>query len=57
MLWRQYAIVTIGILLIFIGYALRRSVYLDRIDKGNGERGIDSYVETTGQLFSESEVE
>ncbi len=56
-LWRQYGIMAVGIILIMVGYALRRSVYLDRIDRGNGERGIDSFVETTERLFSESEVE
>ena len=53
-LWRQYAIFAIGVVFILIGYALRRSVYLDRIDKGNGERGVDSYIETTERLFDES---
>lgn len=56
-LWRQYSVVGIGIMLILIGYALRRGVYLDRIDHGNGERGIDSFVETTERLFNENEVE
>ncbi len=56
-IWRQYGVMSIGVLLILIGYALRRSLYLDRIDRGNGERGIDSFVETTERLFGESEVE
>lgn len=54
--WRHYAIVAIGALLIIVGYTLRRAVYLRRIDKGNGERGTDSYVETTENLFTDSEV-
>ena len=49
--WRQYAILAIGILLILIGYALRRNLYLRRLDQGNGERGTDSFVETTDTLF------
>lgn len=53
-IWRQYVIFAIGVILILIGYALRRGVYLNRIDKGNGERGIDSFVETTEKLFDES---
>ncbi|MEY3784093.1 MAG: hypothetical protein RLZZ230_415 [Candidatus Parcubacteria bacterium] len=56
-LWRQYAVMGLGIALILIGYALRRGVYLDRIDIGNGERGIDSFVETTERLFNERESE
>lgn len=50
-LWRQYSVAGIGIVLILIGYALRRRLYLTRIDKGNGERGADSFVETTEKLF------
>lgn len=49
--WRQYSIFGIGIILIVVGYALRRAVYFRRIDKGNGERGGDSFMETTETLF------
>ncbi len=52
--WRQYAIFGIGIFLILIGYALRRAIYLKQIDYGNGERGSDSFVETTETLFDSS---
>jgi len=51
--WRQYSILGIGIFLIVIGYALRRAMYLSRIDYGNGERGSDSFIETTETLFDE----
>jgi len=54
--WRQYAVAGFGILLILVGYALRRALYLSRIDKGNGERGIDSFVETTQPLFEDREL-
>lgn len=56
-LWRQYLIVGLGALLILVGYALRRALYLSRIDRGNGERGTDSFVETTQPLFSDPEVQ
>jgi hypothetical protein len=49
--WKQYAITSIGIILIIIGYVLRRYRYLLSIEKGNGERGTDSFVETTKKLF------
>ncbi len=49
--WKQYAIVSLGVILILVGYMLRRSVYFARIDQGNGERADDSFVETTKQLF------
>jgi hypothetical protein len=51
--WRQYSILAIGIVLLLVGYSLRRKSYLNRLDKGNGERGNDSYVETTETLFDE----
>jgi hypothetical protein len=55
--WRQYAIAALGGLLILVGYILRRALYLTRIDKGNGERGNDSFVETTQPLFEERELQ
>ncbi len=55
--WRQYIVAILGVLLILVGYALRRALYLSRIDKGNGERGIDSFVETTQPLFEDRELQ
>ena len=55
--WRQYSVFGIGVLLILVGYALRRRLYLHRLDMGNGERGTDSFVETTEQLFDERKLE
>ena len=52
-LWRQYGVLGIGILLILIGYVLRRRVYLEQIDIGDGERGTDSFIETTEKLFKD----
>jgi hypothetical protein len=49
--WRFGGVLVLGIILVFVGYALRRSVYLDAIDHGNGERGNNSFVETTDTLF------
>ncbi len=54
--WKKYTIVSTGVLLILVGYLLRRSLYYSRIDYGNGERGDDSFVETTKQLFEEREL-
>ena len=51
--WRQYLIAAIGALLVFIGYALRRDVFLRRIEKKDGERATDSFVETTDSLFEQ----
>lgn len=51
--WRDYGVFGIGVLLIFIGYAMRRAVYLRSIDRGDGERAGDAFVETTETLFDE----
>ena len=51
--WRQYFIVVIGALLVFVGYALRRAAFLRRIERQDGERASDSFVETTETLFTE----
>ncbi|MBP9836850.1 MAG: hypothetical protein KBC78_03370 [Candidatus Pacebacteria bacterium] len=56
-LWKQYLVSSIGVILILVGYSLRRSLYLLKIDRGNGERGSDSFVETTKQLFNERELQ
>lgn len=54
--WRQYTVVGLGMILLLVGYALRRGVYFAKIDKGNGERGNDSFVETTEPLFTEADL-
>lgn len=55
--WKQYAVATLGAFLVVVGYFLRRALYYTRIDHGNGERGDESFVETTQQLFSKRELE
>lgn len=55
--WKQYTVATLGVFLVIVGYFLRRALYYKRIDYGNGERGDESFVETTQQLFSERELE
>ena len=52
-IWKQYAYVGLGILLLLLGYALRRAQYFREIDQGNGERVGETFVETTQNLFSE----
>ena len=55
--WKQYAYVGFGITLILLGYALRRAQYFREIDRGNGERGSDTFVETTQNLLANSKTE
>lgn len=54
--WRQYMIAGAGALLVLIGYMQRRELYLTRIDRGNGERGTNSFTESNEPLFPSSEV-
>lgn len=49
--WRQYFIAGVGALLILVGYALRRERFFARLERGDGERGTDSFIETTERLF------
>jgi hypothetical protein len=53
--WKQYAYVGLGCILLLVGYALRRAQYLQEIDFGNGERGGETFVETTQNLFESTE--
>jgi len=55
--WKQYSYLGIGVLLILLGYIIRRRQFLDEIDYGNGERGTDTFVETTKDLFASSKAE
>jgi hypothetical protein len=55
--WKQFIYVGLGILLLMIGYAIRRAQYFHEIDLGNGERGGDTFVETTQNLFANVKAE
>ena len=44
--WKGYIFTGVGILLIIVGYILRRSAYLRSTDSGNGTRATDSFVES-----------
>lgn len=48
--WKEYILLGAGILLVIFGYLLRRAAYYRRIDRGNGERGSDSFVESSGRV-------
>jgi hypothetical protein len=49
--WRIIGTSLFGVALVFIGYGLRRTVYLETIVRADGERASDSFVETTDPLF------
>lgn len=52
-LYKVVLTVGLGVILTLTGYALRRARFLITIDRGNGERAADSFVETTEPLFDE----
>ena len=54
--WKNYTYLALGLILVLLGYALRRAQYFHEIDQGNGERGGDTFVETTQNLFSQTKV-
>lgn len=44
--WKEYFITGSGVVLVILGYLLRRAAFLRTIDKGNGELETDSFVES-----------
>lgn len=50
--WKFYFLIISGALLIVVGYSLRRSTYLRSIERENGDRGTDSFVEHGGKTQS-----
>jgi hypothetical protein len=55
--WKHFVYIGLGIVLLLMGYAIRRSQYLFDIDRGNGERGDETFVETTQNLFAQTKGE
>ncbi len=46
--WKLYVYTGAGLILVFVGYSLRRSAYLRSIEDTNGEHNADSFVEHNG---------
>lgn len=44
---------SVGALLVIIGFSLRRSAYYHKINKGNGEMGTDSFLESQPSLLDQ----
>lgn len=51
--WKSYVLFGAGVVLILLGFLLRRSSYLRKIDRGNGDHGSDSFVESGPRRESE----
>jgi len=43
--WKKFIFIAGGILLMILGYSLRRTAFLRSVDSGNGERRGDAFVE------------
>jgi len=46
--WKVYAYAVIGIILMIVGYSLRQKAFIRSIEKEDGERDTDSFVENVG---------
>lgn len=44
--WKTNGLLVVGLLLLIIGFFLRRAAYLRKIDRGNGEQATDSFVQS-----------
>ena len=44
--WKVYFLIAAGIILMIVGYSLRRAAYLRSIENESGERQTDSFVES-----------
>lgn len=51
-MWKHIAYVVLGLLLVLVGYQLRRKAYLRSIEDDTGERKTDAYVEQV-EVFAE----
>ncbi len=51
--WKDYLLLGVGTLLIIVGFSLRRSAYYHKINKGNGEIGTDSFLESQPSLLDQ----
>ncbi|MFT7507521.1 MAG: hypothetical protein ACI92I_000679 [Acidimicrobiales bacterium] len=53
--WKLYSYTVSGLLLMFVGYSLRHKAYIRSIEKENGERDTDSFVENNGSRPKEED--
>jgi len=57
LLWKQYAIMGVGALLLLLGYIVRRADYFRTLESKDGTRSDETFVETTTPLFSDTKVQ
>lgn len=51
--WKVYAYAVSGLILMVVGYSLRQKAYIRSIEKEDGERDTDSFVENVGSRNKE----
>jgi uncharacterized membrane protein len=51
MAWKQIAFVVMGVIMLGIGYSLRRAQYLATLEHDGVVRTAETFVETTEPLF------
>lgn len=56
-IWRHYLISSTGVILLLIGYSLRRAAFHRRIERSESERGTDSFLESNGRKEPDTETE
>lgn len=54
MAWKQIAFAVMGIIMLGLGYSLRRSQYLATLEHDGVVRTAETFVETTEPLFDTS---
>lgn len=53
--WKHYITIGAGVLIVIVGYQLRRAAYLRSIESHNGERHTDVFVESGEPETAEEE--
>lgn len=56
LVWKQYMSIGLGVLLLLLGYIVRRADYFRTLEDENGLRSEETFVETTAPLFSDTKV-
>lgn len=46
--WKTMVLIGAGVLLLLLGYSLRRSMYLRTLERAGGEKGNDAFLEHKG---------
>jgi len=53
--WKLYIYTGLGVIFMIVGYILRQKAYIRSIQKENGERDTDSFMESNGSSKNNQE--